>query len=137
MQSLVPALLFLVTSATASAPVVPSGELAPFLRVITSSAGAPGRIACRDIDLAMALKKEGLSPDAKSPVAWAASTGQLKAYLAEGKLVVGGEQAMLAEGAGIVIVKEKGKPAILVSLKNVAASGVTLSDALLKISRVN
>jgi len=104
MQSPVPALLFLVASTTAGAHSVASFELAPFLRVITSSAGTPGRIACRDIDLAMALKKEGLSPDAKSPVATAANTGQLKAFLAEGKLVVGGVSAKLAEGAGIVIV---------------------------------
>ena len=130
------AITVLVSTAMAGPPAVSAAELTPFLKVITSSAGAPGRIACRDIDLSMQLKKDGLSPDAKSPVAWAASASQLASYLAEGKLVVAGDAAMLSQGAGIAIVKEQGKPVILVNAKNVAASGVTLSDALMKIARV-
>jgi len=129
-------ILILAPVALAGATPVSAAELTPFLKVITSSAGAPGRIACRDIDLAMQLKKDGLSPDAKSPVAWAASASQLASYLAEGKLVVAGDAAMLNQGAAIAIIKEQGKPVILVNAKNVAASGVTLSDALMKIARV-
>ena len=126
----------LVSTAMAATPSVSAAELTPFLKVITASAGAPGRIACRDIDLSMQLKKDGLSPDARSPVAWAASAGQVASYLAEGKLVVAGDAALLSQGAAIAIVKEQGKPVILVNAKNVAASGVTLSDALMKIARV-
>lgn len=130
--------LFLAPVLLAGSPQVSAGELTPFLKVISASAGAPGRIACRDLDLSMELKKSGLSPDAKAPVAWAANESQLKAFLAEGKLVVAGDAALLAEGAGIAIVKTKGgKPEIHVNSKNVAASGITLSDALLKISKVN
>ena len=126
----------LVSTAMAATPSVSAAELTPFLKVITASAGAPGRIACRDIDLSMQLKKDGLSPDARSPVAWAASAGQVASYLAEGKLVVAGDAALLSQGAAIAIVKEQGKPVILVSSKNVAASGVTLSDALRKLAKV-
>jgi hypothetical protein len=108
----------------------------PFLKVVSASAGAPGRIACRDMDLSMAMKKLGMSPDAKAPVAWAANPDQLKDYLAEGKLVVAGDPAMLKAGAGVAIILEGGKPVILVNMKNVQTSGITLSDALLKISRV-
>ena len=125
-----------MTPAMAGTPSVSAAELTPVLTVITASAGAPGRIACRDIDLSMQLKKDGLSPDAKSPVAWAASAGQVASYLAEGKLVVAGDAALLSQGAGIAIIKEHGKPVILVDSKNVAASGVTRSDALMKIAKV-
>jgi hypothetical protein len=135
MHELVP-FLALVPSLVAGPPRVSTGELTPFLKVISASAGAPGRIACRDMDLSMQLKQSGLSPDAKSPVAWAANEDQLRAYLAEGKLVVAGDASMLASGASIAIVRDKGKPVILVDKKNLAASGVTLSDALLKIARI-
>ena len=135
MPILLPALFLLVASPVT--PQVPVGELTPFLKVITASAGAPGRIACRDMDLGLELKRSGLSPDAKSPLAWATNQTQLKDYLAEGKLVVTGDLALLATGAGIAIVKEHGKPVILINAKNVAVSGVTLSDSLLKIAKVN
>jgi hypothetical protein len=128
--------LLLVSLVSAAAPAVSTGELTSFLKVISASAGAPGRIACRDMDLSFELKKNGLSPDAKAPLAWAANEDQLRTFLAEGKLVVGGNAAMLTAGAAIAITKENGKPVILVSAKNVAAAGVTLSDALLKISKL-
>ena len=136
MQLVLPVLI-LASAAYAGSPQVSPTELTPFLKVISASVGAPGRIACRDMDLGMQLKKSGFSPDAKAPLAWAANLDQLKAYLAEGKLVVAGDAGMLAEGAGIAIVKEQGKPVILINRKNVQASGATLSDALLKISKVN
>jgi len=136
MQLMIPALI-LMSTASAGTPRVPLGELTPFLKVITASAGAPGRIACRDMDLSMELKKSGLSPDAKSPLAWAATENQLRDYLAEGKLVVTGDAGMLAGGAAIAIVRDHGKPAILINAKNLAASGITLSDSLMKIAKVN
>lgn len=124
----------LLLSLSVSEQISP-GELSPFLRVISSSAGCPGRIACRDIDEAMQMKKDGLSPDAKAPVAWAANPAQIKAYLAEGKLVVSGDPAAFKEGVSIVIAKEHGKPVVLIDTRNATASGVTLSDALMKIAR--
>jgi hypothetical protein len=108
----------------------------PFLKVISASVGTPGRVACKDIDLSIQFKKDGLSPDAKAPVAFAVSSAQIKAYLADGKLVVCGEELGLKEGASIAVFKENGKPVLVVNLKNAAATGLTLSDALLKIARV-
>jgi hypothetical protein len=110
--------------------------MTPFLKVITSSVGSPGRVACKDIDLSVQLKKDGLSPDAKAPVAYAVSSAQIKAFLADGKLVVCGEEPGLKEGASIAVFKENGKPVLVVNLKNAAATGLTLSDSLLKIARV-
>jgi len=129
-------LLGLAPALSASAPEITPAELIPFLKVISASAGAPGRVACRDLDLSMALKKGGVSPDAKAPLAWAANRGQLEAYLAEGKLVVAGDPALLDAGAAIAVVREGGRPIIVIHNKHLASSGVGLSDALLKIARI-
>jgi hypothetical protein len=128
-----PTLLALLSSAT---PALTPKEMSPFLRVISASVGTAGRIACRDIDVAMQLKKDGISPDAKAPVAFATSDGQIRDYLAEGKLVVCASEAGIKDGAGIAIFREAGRPVMVVSLKNASAAGFTLSDALLKIARV-
>jgi hypothetical protein len=133
MPSFLPAFAILLSLSTAEQ--ITPGELSPFLRVISSAAGAPGRIACRDIDEAMQLKKDGLSPDAKAPVAWAANLAQLKAYQAEGKLVVSADPASLKEGASILITREHGKPVVVIDTRNATATGVPLSDALMKIAR--
>jgi hypothetical protein len=116
-------------------PHLSPAELTPFLRVISASLGTPGRVACKDIDLSMQLKKDGLSPDGGAPLAWANSGNQIKGYLAGGnRLVVCGEENGLKEGASIAIFKENGKPVLVVSIKNATANGFTLSDALLKIA---
>lgn len=130
-------LLLVAPAVLAGSPSqVPAPELATILKVLSASAGAPGRVACRDLDLSLELKRSGLSPDARSPLAWAASPDQMKEYLAEGKLVVVGSEALLREGAGIAILREKGKPVIVVATKNVANAGVKLSDAVMKIARL-
>lgn len=126
----------LMTLLTTASPVLTPKEMSPFLRVISASVGAAGRIACRDIDVAMQMKQDGLSPDAKAPVAFAANDGQIKDYLAEGKLVVCASEVGFRAGAGIAIFREGGKPVLVVNLKNATAAGYTLSDALLKIARV-
>lgn len=128
----------LLTLLTTSAPALSPHEMIPFLRVISASLGAAnaGRVACRDIDVAMQLKKDGLSPDAKAPLAFAASDGQIKDYLAEGKLVVVASELGFKSGAGIAIYRDAGKPVMVVNLKNASAAGFTLSDALLKIAKV-
>lgn len=129
-----PALILLLGLPTA-APRLSPAELSPFLKVISAGAGAPGRVACRDIDEAIQMKKDGLSPDAKAPVAWAANAAQIKAYLAEGKLVVTGDPADFEAGASIVVTRESGKPVLIIDNRNAAASGIALSDTVMKIAR--
>ena len=133
MHPLLPIPVLLSILATTSPRLTPA-EMTPFLRVISASAGVPGRVACRDIDIAMQLKKDGLSPDATSPVAWAASANQIKTFLGEGKLVVCGTEPGLKDGASIAIFKEHGKTIMVVSTRNAGLGGFTLSDALLKIA---
>ena len=125
----------LICSLASTTPKLTPAELTPWLRVISASMGTPGRVACKDLDLSMQLKKDGLSPDGGAPLAWAASENQIKGYLASGnRLVVCGEEAGLQLGASIAIFKEGGKPVLVLSIKNAAANGFTLSDALVKIA---
>jgi hypothetical protein len=55
----------LIASLTAVPPGISPKEMSPFLRVISASLGAEaaGRVACKDIDVAMELKRDGLSPE--------------------------------------------------------------------------
>ena len=120
--------------ATATPPMSPA-ELSPFLRVISASMGTPGRVAVKDIDLSMQLKKDGLSPDGGAPLAWAKNENQIKTFLSTGnRLVACGDEGLLKDGASIAIFKEGGRPVIVLSLKNAAANGFTFSDALLKMA---
>jgi len=135
MNPFLPAQMVLCLLATSTPPHLSPAELSPFLKVISASLGTPGRVACKDIDLSIQLKKDGLSPDGGAPLAWAASEGQIHTFLAAGnRLVVCGDEAGLKEGASIAIFRERGKPVLVVSVKNAAANGFTLSDALLKIA---
>ena len=120
--------------ATTTPPMTPA-ELSPFLRVISASMGTPGRVAVKDIDLSMQLKKDGLSPDGGAPLAWAKNENQARTFLSGGgRLVACGEESLLKEGASIAIFKEGGRPVIVLSVKNAAANGFTFSDALLKMA---
>lgn len=46
-----------------------------------------------------------------------------------------GDPAGFKEGVAIVVAKEHGKPVVVIDTRNAAASGVALSDALMKIAR--
>lgn len=110
-------------------------ELAALLRVLSAQAGFAGRIACRDLDMTMQLKKDGLSTDPRSAIAWAANADQARAYRAEGKFVVCSDLALFKEGAALAIVRESGKMGLVLHTANAQGTGVTLSDAILKVAK--
>jgi hypothetical protein len=53
----------------------------------------------------------------------------------KGKLIICPKLEWLPKGGSIAIVEEGGKPAIYLHMQNIGASGVTLSDAVLKIGK--
>ncbi len=117
-----------------------AGDLSPdqqakFIKILASSAGSTGKVACRDAALAGELAKLGMASDPGAKVAWAGSEAEVKALKAAGKLVICGKLEWLAAGGSIAIVEEGGKPQIILSMGNIAASGITLSDAVLKIGK--
>lgn len=111
-------------------------DLAGFLKAISANAGSPGRIACRDVDMAMALKRSGISTDVRSIAAWAVDASQTRAYASEGKFIICPSPALLREGASLAILREQGHPVLILHAGHAKASGVQLSDSLMKIARV-
>jgi hypothetical protein len=114
-------------------------ELAPetqakFLKILLSSTGQFG-FACADTAFKAKLEASGLSVAPGFKMAWAASEGEVKSLKAAGKLVIVPKLAWLKLGGSIAIVEEDGKPQIYINMANVKASGMTLSDTIVKISK--
>jgi hypothetical protein len=114
---------------------LPAEIQAKFVKILASSAGSAGKVVCKDSAVAGELAKQGVNHDAGSKVAWAASEGEVKSLKASGKLVICGKLEWLSQGGSVAIVEEGGKPQIYLHMGNIAASGVTLSDAVLKIGK--
>jgi len=119
---------------------LPAGDLpaeiqVKFLKILASSANSPGKVACRDAALAAKFPEAGLAEDPSSRVAWAGSEAEVKSLKMAGKLVICGRLEWLQTGGSIAVVEEAGKPQIYLHMGNIAASGVTLSDAVLKIGK--
>jgi hypothetical protein len=117
-----------------------AGELPPelqakFIKIICSSAGGLGSVACKDPLVGEEIAKLGMKVDATSKVAWASKNGDVKEFKNAGKLVVCSRLDFLSSGGSIAVVEEGGKPAVYLHMSNIGASGVTLSDAILKIGR--
>lgn len=127
------ALAFAVTGLTAGD--LPADVQAKFIKILASSAGSPGKVACSNASLAVELMKQGVQRDPGSKVAWASSDSEVKALKAAGKLVICPNLQWLPEGGSIAVVEESGKPQIYLHMGNISASGVTLSDAVLKIGK--
>ena len=127
--------LVLLLPAGLSAGDLPEAVQAKFIKLLAASAGSPGKVACKDASMAGELGKVGITVSPGSKVAWAASESEVKSLKASGKLVICGKLAWLPEGAAIAIVEEGGKPQIYLHMGHVAASGVALSDSVLKIGR--
>jgi hypothetical protein len=119
---------------------LPAGELPPaiqakFVKILASSAGSPGKVACTSAALLPELSSQGMSADPGSKLAWAGTEAEVKALKGAGKLVVCGHTEWLNAGGAIAVVEEGGKPQIYLHMSNISASGVTLSDAVLKIGK--
>lgn len=122
------------------APALAAGDLpadmqAKFIQILAQSAGSAGKVACKDPAIVAALGTKGVTVDPGAKVAWAASEAEVKAMKAAGKLVLCGKLEWLPAGGSIAVVEEGGKPQIYLHMGNISASGVTLSDAILKIGK--
>lgn len=128
-------LIALVLAATVPAAADLTPELqAKFIKIICSNAGSAGKVAVKDSTMTAKLTDVGVSADAASKVAYAGSEAEVGAY--KGKLVICPKLEWLPKGGSIAIVEEGGKPAIYLHMQNIGASGVTLSDAVLKIGKL-
>lgn len=114
---------------------LPADVQAKFIKILANSANSAGKVACKDGGVAGELAKVGVNADPGSKVAWAASEAEVRSLKGAGKLVICGKLDWLPAGGAIAIVEEGGKPQIYLHMGNIAASGVTLSDTVLKIGK--
>lgn len=114
---------------------LPADVQAKFVKLLAGYANSPGKVACKDGVLNGELAKLGVTSDAGSKVAWAASEADVRSLKAAGKLVLVGKLEWLPAGGSIAIVEEGGKPQIYLHMGNIAASGVALSDTVMKIGK--
>ena len=114
---------------------LPAETQAKFVKILASSAGSAGKVNCSNAALVAELGKVGVAHDGGSKVAWASTEGEVKSLKGAGKMVICGKLEWLPSGGAIAIVEEGGKPQIYLHMGNISASGVTLSDAVLKIGK--
>ncbi len=119
-----------ITALSLNAGEVPPEIAARFVKIISS-----GKVACKDGAMAAALGGAGCTVDAGSKFAWGASEGEVKALAAGGKCVITNHVEWLASGGTVAIVEEGGKPQMYIHSGNLQASGASLPEAVLKVSK--
>ena len=124
--------LLSVASLPMAAEGVPLEEAARLLLIIAASAGSEGRVACKELDMVIQLKKQEISVDAKANIAWAFTSAQTKFYLAEKKLVVCNSRKLFADGGAIAFERVNNRLVIFYNLANLEKSGVHLPDSFLR-----
>jgi len=107
---------------------------AKFLKILLSSTGQFG-FACADAGFKTKLEANGIAVSAGFKMAWAATEAEVKPLKAAGKLVIVPKLAWLKNGGSIALVEEAGKPQIYLNMANVKASGMTLSDTIIKMAK--
>lgn len=114
----------------------PAGDLPPeiaakLIKIIATATG--GKVSCRDSAMKAALEGAGVTVDGDSRIVWATNPVEIKMLRSQNRLIITGNKNFLASGAGIAIVEDGGKPKIFLHQPNIAASGLTLSDAIYKV----
>ena len=122
---LVPALCVAALAGDVPAPIA-----AKFVKIVSS-----GKVACKDAEMAGELTKAGATVDPGAKFAWAASESEVKSLKAAGKCVLGSKLEWLGSGATLVIIEEGGKPQMIIHAGNLSASGASLPEAVLKVSK--
>jgi DNA-binding IclR family transcriptional regulator len=117
-----------------------AGDLAPsteakVIRTIAAASGG-GKVECADKELASLLTGLGVSLDPGAKLAWADSDKEVARMSKQGKLVMCGSQDWFSQGASVAVTAEGGRPVIYLQVTNLALTGVTLPDSIVKLSKV-
>ena len=113
---------------------LPPDLQAKFLKVLLSSTGQFG-FCCNEAALKTQLESNGISVSPGFKMAWAESETEVKSLKAAGKLVIVPRLALLKSGGSIALVMDNGKPSIHLNVPNVKASGMVLSDTIVKMAK--
>jgi hypothetical protein len=134
MNRMIPAALAFVFTFGMNAQSAPLDIQAKFVKVLLSSSGQFG-FACNDEALKKKLEEMGISVGPGFKFAWGSSEPEVRALKAQGRFIICPNVAWLNSGACIAIVEEAGKPQLYLHSANTKASGVTVSDAIMKIAK--
>lgn len=120
--------------------ILGAGELsvelqAKFIKILAANAGSVGKVACTSPAMLAQFERMGITPDPSAKVAWASSEAEVIAMKAAGKFVLCPDLDWLPKGASVAVIEEGGKAQIYLHMGHIAASGVTLSDSILKIGK--
>ena len=107
---------------------------AKFIKVLMSSTSQFG-FACSDEGMKKKLEEMGISVGPGFKFAWAASVSEVRALKQQNHFIICPNVDWLKDGACIAVVEEGGRPGLYLDVANAKASGVTLSDAILKIAK--
>jgi len=102
-----------------------------FLRILMSSTGQYG-VCCPDPTVKARLESVGLNVGPQWKLALANSEEEVRTLKKAGKLVIVTNVAWIGAGAGIAVADVDGKPQIRLNANNIKASGVALSDTIVK-----
>jgi hypothetical protein len=111
---------------------LPVPAAAKLLALISRGAGENGRITCKNAEMVAELGKIGSEVNAASRVAWATTAEEVRMFTLQRKCVVANDPKFLSAGAGVVICEDGGKPKLMLNTRAISASGVTLSDQIVK-----
>jgi general stress protein YciG len=111
---------------------LPLPTAAKLLNLISRGAGENGRVACKNAEMAAEIGKVGGEVSPASRVAWATAVDEVRMYSMQRKCVVVNDPKLLSMGGSMAIFESDGKVKMLLNAKSIAASGVTLSDQIMK-----
>ena len=134
MNRMIPTALALVCTVGMHAQTAPVETQAKFIKVLLSSSGQFG-FACNDDNLKKKLEELGVSVGPGFKYAWGSSEPEVRALKAQGRFIICPNVDWLKSGGRIAIVEEGGKPQLYLHTANTKASGVTLTDAIMKIAK--
>ena len=117
---------------------LPAAELpietaAKLVKVVVNGTG--GKITCRDGAMKAALESNGVQVDSSANIVWSSSAVEIKMLKARGKLIITSRPENLGMGACIAIAEDGGRPKIYLHPTNLAASGISLPDSVLKMGQ--
>lgn len=131
---IVSAVAFLFAFGLAAQDLSPEVQ-AKFVKTLVSSTGQFGFACNNDAALKKSLEAAGVSVAPGFKLAWAATEAEVKTLKADGRLVVVPKLQWLKLGGGVAIVEDEGKPQFYLNMANVKASGLTIPDTIIKISK--
>lgn len=131
-HALAPSVLIFTMTLPLSAEGVSVEDAARFLLILASSAGSEGRVACKELDMAMQLKKREISVDARANVAWAFTAEQTKFFSGQGKLVVCNSRKLFMDGGSIAFERTNGRLTVFYHPANLERSGIHLPESFLR-----